>query len=363
MKIIIVAGARPNFMKIAPLIHAIDAGKKLGKNISYHLIYTGSKQDASLDASLFADLQIKAPDAYLEVNETDLIQLAAKIMIAFDLEIKRYPANVVLVVDDLTATMSCAIVAKMHNIKVAHLMAGTRAFDLNMPKEINRIISDGLSDYLFTASMASNRNLNNTGIENEQVYHVGNILMDTIRLNRSRLIRPIWFSSLGLEDKNYILLTINRRVLLEDKQNLRTLLDTLIGHAQGLPIIAPLHAYVHDAVERLGISAPNFHIFPPQNYLSFGYLMNNAKAVITDSGNVAEEATFLGIPCLTLNTYAEHPETFRFGTNELVGESPEALAKTMRTLMQGEWKTGRLPEYWDGHTADRIIQILLSAHQ
>lgn len=363
MKTIIVAGARPNFMKIAPLIHAIEASKKLGKNISYHLVYTGIEQDTSIDASLFADLQIKAPDAYLGIAETDPILLTAKIMIAFDREIKRYPANVVLVVDDLTATMSCAIVAKMHNLKVAHLVAGTRAFDLSMPKEINRIISDGLSDYLFTASMASNRNLNNTGIENEQVYHVGNILMDTIRFNRSRLIRPIWFSSLGLEEKKYFLLTINRRALLKEKNNLKKLLDTLIESAQGLPIIAPLHAYVHDAIERLGISASNFHIFPSQSYLSFGYLMNNAKAVITDSGNVAEETTFLGIPCLTLNSYAEHPETFRFGTNVLIGESPETLADAMHTLMRGEWKTGTLPEYWDGHTADRIIQILLSEKQ
>lgn len=360
MKIIIVAGARPNFMKIAPIIHAIDVSREQGKDISYYFIYTGSADDTELDVSLFADLRIKAPDAYLGVNESDPILLTAKIMIAFDRELKSHPANVVLVVDDLTATMSCAIVAKKHGMKVAHLVAGTRAFDLNMPKEINRVISDGLSDYLFTAGMAANRNLNSTGVTGDNMYHVGNILMDTIRFNRGRLICPVWFSSLGLKPGRYFLLTINRRTLLKDDKNLRKLLNTLIDSAQGLPIIAPLHAYVHHAIEQLGIPAPNFHILPPQSYLSFGYLMNNAKAIITDSGNVAEEATFLGIPCLTLNTYAEHPETFRMGTNELVGESAEALEKAMQTIMRGEWKTGSLPNYWDGHTADRIIQILLS---
>jgi len=360
MKITIVAGARPNFMKIAPIVHAVEAAKKQGQPISYRLIYTGSEQDASLDASLFADLQMNAPDIYLGIDETDPIRLTAQLMIAFDQEIKKNPTSVVLVVDDLTATMSCAIVAQKRHIKVAHLVAGTRSFDLHMPKEVNRIISDGLSDYLFTAGMAANRNLNQTGTEAENVYHVGNILIDTIRFNRGRLIRPVWFSVLGLKEKEYLLLTINRRAILEDKKNLTQLLNTLIEGANGLPIIAPLHGYVRDAIKQIGITAPNLHIFPPQSYLSFGYLINKAKAIITDSGNVAEEATFLGVPCITLNSYAEHPETYRYGTNELVGESPEALKKAMYTLMAGNWKKGNLPERWDGRTAERIVQILLS---
>jgi UDP-N-acetylglucosamine 2-epimerase (non-hydrolysing) len=360
MKVTIVAAARPNFMKIAPIARAIETARKQGQSISSRLVYTGTEQDTSLDASLFADLQMKAPDTYLGVDATDSISLAAHVMTAFDREIKKNPTSVVLVVDDLTATMSCAIVAQKRNIKVAHLVAGTRSFDLHTPKEVNRIITDGLSDYLFTAGMAANRNLNQAGTEAEHVYHVGNILIDTIRFNRGRLIQPLWFSILGLKHKEYLLLTINRRVLLEDEKSLKALLTVLIDNARGLPVIAPLHAYVRDAIKRTGIAAPNMHIFPPQSYLSFGYLMNNAKAIITDSGNVAEEATFLGIPCITLNTYAEHPETHRLGTNELVGESPEALNGAMQTLMDGKWKTGSLPERWDGRTAERIVQILLS---
>ena len=283
MKITIVAGARPNFMKIAPITRAIEAARTRGKSISYRLVYTGKEDDTSLDASLFSDLDMKAPDVYLGVESSNPTTLAAGIMIAFEQELTENPAHVVLVVDDLTATMSCAIVAKKQGIKVAHLVAGTRSFDMKMPKEVNRMITDGVSDYLFTAGMVANRNLNQTGTENENVYYVGNILIDTIRYSRNRLLKPIWFSVLGLEEGNYLLLTLNRRALLNNRETLRCLLETII---------------------------------------------------------------------------AEHPETWRMGTNELVGEDPTALAQALDKLMKGEWKKGGLPERWDGRTAERIVQIL-----
>ena len=281
-------------------------------------------------------------------------------MIEFDKELSNNPAHLVLVVDDLTATMSCSIVAKKQGIKVAHLVAGIRSFDLSMPKEINRMISDGLSDYLFTASVSANRNLNQTGTQEKQVYHVGNILIDNIRYNCKRFIKPIWVDTLNLKKNNYLLLTLNRRVLLNNKTVLKGLLETLISEAKGHTIIAPVHTYVKEAILATGISAPNLHILPSQGYLSFGYLMNQAKAVITDSGNIAEETTFLGILCITLNDYAEHPETWRVGTNELVGENPQLLAKALHQLINEKWKSGELPERWDGRTAERIVQILLS---
>lgn len=360
MKITIVAGARPNFMKIAPIMRAIDAARAQGKRISYRLVYTGRRDDISLDASLFADLHIKAPDVYLGIGGSSHTELTAGIMIAFEQELAENPVNIVLVVDDLTSTMSCAIVAKKQGIKVAHLVAGIRSFDMTMPKEINRMITDGLSDYLFTAGMVANRNLNQTGTETGNVYYVGNILIDTIRYNRNRLIKPLWFAALGLKEGEYLLLTLNRHALLNNEKSLRPLLETVIAKAGGMPIVAPLHNYVRDAIKALGIEAPNLHLLPSQSYLSFGYLMNKAQAIVTDSGNVAEEATFLGIPCITLNTYAEHPETWRIGTNELVGEDPALLAQALDTLMRGEWKQGQLPERWDGRAAERIIQILLS---
>jgi len=360
MKITIVAGARPNFMKIAPIVRAIDNAKKQGKAISYRLIYTGLEKDSSLDASLFADLDMKAPNVYLGVGFDNLSERAGGIMFAFEQELKNNPANVVLVVDDLTSTMACAIVAKKQNIKVAHLVAGTRSFDMNMPKEVNRMITDGLSDYLFTAGMDANRNLNQSGAENTQIFFVGNILMDTLRYNRNRLIKPVSFSVLDLKEKEYILLTINRHTLLDNKENFEALLKEIIAKANGTPIVAPLHSYVQEAVKELQIKAPNFHILPSQSYLSFGYLMNKAKAIITDSGNIAEEATFLGIPCITLNNYAEHPETCSIGTNELVGTDAKVLGDAINKIMKGEWKEGRLPEMWDGRTAERIISTLLN---
>ncbi|MCD7900645.1 MAG: UDP-N-acetylglucosamine 2-epimerase (non-hydrolyzing) [Bacteroides sp.] len=359
MKITIVAGARPNFMKIAPITRAIELAQKQGKNISYRLIYTSSREDTSLDASLFSDLGMKAPEAYLNIKEKNPIHLAARIMMAFDEELNQHPTDIVLVVDDLTPTMSCALVAKKHNIKVAHLVAGTRSFDMDMPKELNRMITDGLSDYLFTAGMIANRNLSNTGTENKNIFHVGNVLVDSIRYNRGKLIKPIWFSVLGLEEQKYILLTLNRRSLLDNKDNLHNIVQIIIKEAQGLPIIVPVHTYVSDALKKTGIKADNFHILPSQSYLAFGYLINHAKGIITDSGNIAEEATFLGIPCISLNSYAEHPETYRIGTNELVGEDPIKLFSALNILMNDQWKKGELPERWDGHTAERIIQILL----
>lgn len=361
MKICIVAGARPNFIKIAPLARAINNAKEEGKNISYRLVYTGKQDDNSLDASLFSDLSMKEPDAYLGIGYENLSERAGGIMFAFTKELEKNPANVVLVVDDLTSTMACAIVAKKKNVKVAHLVAGTRSFDMTMPKEVNRMITDGLSDYLFTAGMVANRNLNQSGTENEHVYLVGNILIDTLRYNRNRLIKPTYFNILNLKEKEYILLTINRHALLNNGDNLKKLIETLIEKANGTPIVAPLHAYVRDKMKELNISASNLHILPPQSYLAFGYLMNKSKAIVTDSGNVAEEATFLSIPCITLNTYAEHPETYSIGTNELVGEDAEALGNAIDRLMKGEWKKGSLPERWDGRTAERIVQTLCSS--
>ena len=360
MNITIVSGARPNFMKIAPIVHAIDAAKEMGKDISYRLVYTGKNRDSSLEPSLFTDLQMAMPDVYLNVESRNNTQLAAGIMLAFDKELAEHPTNVVLVVDDLTATMSCAIVAKKSGVKVAHLVAGTRSFDMNMPKEVNRIITDGLSDFLFTAGAMANRNLDQSGRENDNVFYVGNILIDSIRRNRKRLIKPTWLSSMAIEDGQYILLTINRRKLLNQTDVIKQLLTVLCEKAATTPIIAPIHEYVSDTVNKLDIKLKNLHLLPVQPYLTFGYLMNHAKAIVTDSGNVSEEATFFGIPCITLNNYAEHPETWKIGTNELVGEDPEKLTKVMDKLNNKQWKKGSIPERWDGHTAERIVQILLN---
>ena len=360
MKITIVSGARPNFMKIAPICRAIDAAKEAGKDISYRIVYTGPQDDTSLDASLFSDLAMRQPDAYLGVSGRDHSQVAASIMLAFEKELNAHPAQIVLVVDDMTDTMSCSIVAKKRGLKVAHVIAGTRSFDMNMPREVNRTIVDAISDYLFTAGMVANRNLNQEGMIPDYIHYVGNILIDTIRFNRHRLIQPVWFSTLGLKKGEYLLLTLNRHDLLAKKAVLQSLLQTLLEKADGMPIVAPLHPYVQNAVKSLELNAPNLHILPPQSYLHFGFLINQAKGIVTDSGNIAEEATFLDVPCITLNTYAEHPETWRIGTNELVGENSFALSASLHKLLHEGWKHTTLPDRWDGRTAERIVQTLLN---
>ncbi len=360
MKITIVSGARPNFMKIAPICRAIDAAKEAGKDISYRIVYTGPQDDTSLDASLFSDLAMRQPDAYLGVSGRDHSQVAASIMLAFEKELNAHPAQIVLVVDDMTATMSCSIVAKKRGLKVAHVIAGTRSFDMNMPREVNRTIVDAISDYLFTAGMVANRNLNQEGMIPDYIHYVGNILIDTIRFNRHRLIQPVWFSTLGLKKGEYLLLTLNRHDLLAKKAVLQSLLQTLLEKADGMPIVAPLHPYVQNAVKSLELNALNLHILPPQSYLHFGFLINQAKGIVTDSGNIAEEATFLDVPCITLNTYAEHPETWRIGTNELVGENSFALSASLHKLLHEGWKHTTLPDRWDGRTAERIVQTLLN---
>lgn len=358
MRITIIAGARPNFMKIAPLMRAIQNAKNTGENISARLVYTGKSDDVSLEPSLFTDLDMPRPDAFLNIDSTDFFQRMAGILVAFARELEQHPAHVVVVVDDLTPTMACSIVARKKGIKVAHLVAGVRSFDMDAPKEVNRMITDGLSDILFTAGMTANRNLSHTGTQEKQVHFVGNILMDTLRYNHARLQRPIIFSILGLQEQKYGLLTLNRRSLLQDDQKLKTLFQTLLEHTD-YPIVAPLHSYVKDKLQQLGIQDKRLVILPPQPYLSFAYLVNQAAAIVTDSGNVAEEATFLHTPCITLNTYAEHPETVSIGTNCLVGDDIQLLKDALLKLQKGEWKKGELPERWDGRTAERIIRTLL----
>ena len=360
MKVTIVSAARPNFMKIAPLCRAMDAARKNGADISYRIVYTGPSDDPSLEASLFSDLDMPCPDACLGIRVHNHSQVTADVMLAFEQELDNHPAHVVLVVDDTTASMACSVVAKKRGLKVAHVIAGTRSFDMNMPREVNRTIVDAISDYLFTAGMVANRNLNQEGMIPDYIHYVGNILIDTIRYNRHRLLQPLWFDSLGLRKGNYLLLTLNRHDLLQRRPVLASLLQTLLDKAAGMPILAPLHPYVEHAIEATGIKASNLHILPPQSYLHFGFLVNQAKGIVTDSGNIAEEATFLDVPCITLNTYAEHPETWRIGTNELVGENTFALASALDRLMRGDWKHATLPDRWDGRAAERIVQTLIN---
>ena len=347
-KICIVAGARPNFVKVAPLIRAIEKQK----DCAYELIYTGRKNDPTIEDSLFDDLQMPRPDVYFGVDCDRLNEITSRVMAEFDTYLESRPTDVVIVVDDLASTMAAAIVTKKRGVKLAHLVAGTRSFDISMPKEINRLVIDALSDYLFTAGVKSNSVATREQGESSQTYMVGNILMDTLRFNRNRLCKP---QVPGIEEGNYMVLTLNRKALLADKENLREMLHAIVASAGNMPIVAPLRGLAREVVEELNTS---IHLTEPLPYLEFGWLTAHARCIITDSGNVAEEATFNMIPCITLNSYTEHVETVSVGSNVLVGGDVEKLREAVMQAKEGAWKKCALPERWDGRAAERIVQIL-----
>ncbi|MBQ8705885.1 MAG: UDP-N-acetyl glucosamine 2-epimerase [Paludibacteraceae bacterium] len=350
-KICIFTGARPNFVKVAPIIRSIEKTE----GISYQLVYAGKSDDPTLEDSLFADLQMPRPDVFLGVDCENLNELTGRVMSEFEQYLEQHETDTVIVVDDLASTMAAAIVTKKRGLRLAHLVAGTRSFDIRMPKEINRLVIDGLSDLLFTAGTSSNSIATREGAEMHKIYMVGNILMDSLRYNHDRWQRPACLE--GIADGEYLVFTINRKALLADKENLQRMLDAIMEEAGDIPVIAPLRPSVISQLPTPSLGRVGVGSSLP--YLEFGYLTSHAKGIITDSGNVAEEATFHHVPCITLNSYTEHIETVKQGTNELVGEDAGKLRDAMRRLVAGAWKTGNLPDRWDGRSAERIVQILL----
>lgn len=363
MNICIVAGARPNFVKVAPIIRAIKSAADAGKDVKHSLVYAGVENDPTIEDSLFDDLRMPRPDVFLGVDCDNLNELTGQVMSAFERYLRTNPTDVVIVVDDLASTLAAAIVTKKQGIMLAHLVAGTRSFDINMPKEINRLVIDGLSDLLFTAGMGGNSAATREGAEQSKIYMVGNILMDTLRYNHSRLRRPELFDDLALTQREYMVFTLNRKKLVAGEENLEAMLRAMLRAAGDMPVVAPLRGKAAEVVEaiasRMGAEAAHLHIVRPLPYLEFGYLTSNAAGIVTDSGNVAEEATFNDVACITLNSYTEHMETVKPGTNVLVGEDPQQLGIEVKHIVDGEWKESSVPERWDGRSAERIVQILI----
>jgi UDP-N-acetylglucosamine 2-epimerase (non-hydrolysing) len=336
---------------VSPLVSAINKNPEA----RCLLVYAGSENDPTLEPSLFEDLQMPRPQYYLGVDSSSLNEITSQVMARFDAFLDEHPVDVVIVVDDLASTMAAAIVTKKRGIRLAHLVAGTRSFNINMPKEINRLVIDALSDFLFTAGVKSTGVATREQSENSQTYMVGNILMDTLRYNYDRLKKPVSIPS--LEDKKYLVFTLNRKALIADVDNLERMLKALVESADGTRIIAPLRGNARKVVENMNLG---IEIVEPLSYLEFGWLTAHALGIITDSGNVSEEATFNGVPCITLNNYTEHQETVNVGSNVLVGEDADKLREQVAKMVAGEWKKCALPDRWDGRTAERIVQIILA---
>lgn len=357
MNICIVAGARPNFIKVAPIIRAVRSGRA-GDGISLSVVYAGSADDPTLEDTLFRDLGIARPDVCLDVVSENLNEITGGVMREFERYLAAHPTDVVIVVDDLASTMAAAIVTKKRGILLAHLAAGTRSFDINMPKEINRLVTDGLSDLLFTAGMTGNSIAGREGADQERVHMVGNLLMDNIRYMHTRFTRPGLLEERGIADRAYIVLTLNRRALIGDAERLGGILRAVMDEAGGVPVLAPLRGL---AAERVGEMLPEgqqaVSVVAPMNYPDFGYLTSHARGIVTDSGNVAEEATFYSVPCITLGNYTEHIETVTVGSNVLAADD-DTLRGALADMVAGRWKQCALPESWDGRTAERILRTL-----
>lgn len=358
--ICIVAGARPNFIKVAPVIRAIVNAQKNGQSINYSLVYAGCEDDPTLEGSLFDDLEISRPDIYLGVDCENLNELTGQVMSKFELYLQQNPTDVVIVVDDLASTMAAAIVTKKQGILLAHIAAGTRSFDITMPKEINRLVIDGLSDILFTAGISNNSIANKEGAELSKVYMVGNVLIDNIRFLQQHMKRPQLMDDKQLKEGQYIVLTLNRKAIINNSEEMRSLVSAVVSsaHETGVPVVAPLRGKARQEVGAMGLEG--IMLIEAQGYLDFSYLTAHAMGIVTDSGNVAEEATFNGVPCITLNSYTEHIETVKIGTNVLVGEDVDRLVLMTKVLLRGEWKKAGIPDRWDGRSAERIVQILVN---
>lgn len=359
IRLTIVAGARPNFMKIAPLIHQIQQKQTEGKALSFRLVHTGQHYDKNLSDTFFEELNIPKPNANLQIGGGTQAEQTAGIMIGFEKELADNPTDLVIVVGDVTSTMACSIVAKKANVKVAHIEAGIRSFDLTMPEEINRMVTDSITDYFFTTSSYANENLKKAGIEDDRIFFVGNIMIDSLVKNLERIEKPSFFDELLLSEKKYLVLTMHRPANVDNKENLERYLDNITSFAKDFTILFPIHPRTKPVVEAIGKDYPNLILVEPQPYLKFIYLLKNAAGVITDSGGITEEATYLHIPCITLRENTERPETCVLGSNVLVGNDFKALEENIGKIAQNNWKKVQIPELWEGKTANRIVDIIM----
>lgn len=356
------AGARPNFMKIAPVLEAIRAAQGQGHKIEYALVHTGQHYDAKMSHDFFVQLNIPQPDVNLECGGGSQAEQTAAIMIRFEQYLSLNPADLVIVVGDVTSTLACSIVAKKLTTPVAHVEGGIRSGDMSMPEEINRLVTDSIADYFFTTSLSANENLRREGKHSDQLFFVGNTMIDTLNKNMDRFRKPSFWDEAGLEEKKYLVLTLHRPSNVDEKNQLSKILESIQQGAHGRKIVFPVHPRTRKNMDQFGVKINSEHILltDAMGYLEFNFLVRNSLGVITDSGGITEETTVMGIPCITLRDSTERPETCTVGTNELIGTDPAAIPAYVEKMVQGNWKKGGIPELWDGHAAARMVTIITS---
>jgi UDP-N-acetylglucosamine 2-epimerase (non-hydrolysing) len=367
MKIINVVGARPNFMKIAPVIEELHRYP----HVEQLLVHTEQHYDEKMSALFFGDLGMPRPDLCLGAGSGSHAEQTSRIMLAFEKVLLEHKPSLVIVVGDVNSTIACALTAVKLCIPVAHIEAGLRSFDRSMPEEINRILTDAISDYLFVTEESGKENLLREGVPEKKIHFVGNCMIDTLLKNRKKAAASHILDDTGLAQKEFALLTLHRPSNVDNRQTFEGILTALDHIQKRLPILYPVHPRTRKQIEGYGL-AERFEFLKgkpgsscimtePLGYLDFLRAMSEAKVVLTDSGGIQEETTVLGVPCVTLRENTERPVTVEQGTNVLAGTSPEKIIAAVEAIVQGEQRPSRIPEKWDGQAAQRIAEILVES--
>ncbi len=374
MKVINVVGARPNFMKIGPILSAMrdhaEAQRAAGRpGIEQYLVHTGQHYDQQLSGLFFEQLGIPAPDVNLGVGSASHAVQTAEIMKRFEEVCVQQKPSHVLVVGDVNSTIACALVAAKLGIKVIHVEAGLRSFDRAMPEEINRVLTDAISDVLFTTEESANQNLLREGVPQERVHFVGNVMIDNLLRHRAAAAQSPILDRLGLKLPDtdavpYGLLTLHRPATVDDPESLAGVLEAVVEVARDLPFVFPIHPRTRKRLDQFGLfgrleDCPGMLVVEPLGYLDFLALTSEAKVIVTDSGGLQEESTALNVPCLTLRPNTERPITVEQGTSTLVGSDSGQLRSNLQAILDGTYKQGHCPELWDGQTALRITAVLV----
>ena len=359
MKILNVVGARPNFIKIAPIVAAMKRSRRLRS----YLVHTGQHYDDNMSRLFLDEMGIPRPDENLEVGSGSHAQQTAAIMARFEPVLDRYRPDAVLVVGDVNSTLACSLVAVKCGVRVVHVEAGLRSRDRTMPEEINRLLTDQIADLLFVTCPEAISNLRAEGIPRRKIRFVGNVMIDSLRRFRPLAERSDIRNRLDLRRRGYVLLTVHRPSNVDCENDLKDLLETLRQVADRLPVVFPVHPRTRACIaasSRLerAASHPHLRLLEPLGYLDFLKLMLDARFLMTDSGGIQEETTALRIPCLTLRENTERPITVTEGTNVVVGRDREKILRCTDQILAGRWRRGRVPKYWDGHAAERIVRIL-----
>lgn len=362
MKVIVVAGARPNFMKVAPILAEFHADPS---HFTPMLVHTGQHYDYRMSDVFFRDLGLPDPDEYLEARaDAGVGQQIADIIAKFDLVLQREKPDLVLVVGDVSSTLACTVAAAARQIAVAHVEAGLRSGDRTMPEELNRIATDGLADMLFTYSADADAHLRAENVPEQNIFRVGNVMIDTLLRFKDQAAKSDLVEKMGLEPKGYALATLHRPANVDDAESLKGFLGAFAKVQERLPLVFQIHPRTHKNIETFGLesllkSMKNLHLLEPTGYVDFLHLQANARLALVDSGGIQEETTVLGVPCLTLRDNTERPVTITHGTNQLIGRDPEAIVSAAMEILDSDPpEAGRVPELWDGKSAQRLAEVL-----